>query len=135
MTQALTYDSIQVGRTLGPVVHELTPEYVRDYRVATGADAPVAAGVGSVAPGTMTTIFSTALLGDAGVNRPSGGIHAKQQYRYLAPLRVGSRVTTTGRVIEKFIRNGRKTVVYEALTVDEQGRELARCTATSIVPL
>ena len=80
------------------------------------------------------TVFSTALLGDAGVNRPSGGIHAKQEYRFLAPLRVGSRLTTTGTVREKFIRNGRKTVVYESSTVDERGTELARCVVTSIVP-
>lgn len=134
MAQALTYDRIEPGMVLGPVKHQLTVEYVRDYCLATGR-AWDDGSAGRAAPGAMATIFSTALLGDAGVNRPSGGIHAKQTYHYLAPLRVGSEVTTTGRVIERFIRNERKTVVYEALTVDESGRALARCVVTSIIPL
>jgi hypothetical protein len=134
MAQALTYDTIEVGMALGPVEHALTPEAVRDYLVATGHPAGAETSPPVEAPGTMSTIFSTALLGDAGVNRPSGGIHAKQSYRFLAPMRVGGRITTTGRVVDKFIRNGRKTVVYEAVSVDEQGHETARCTVSSIIP-
>lgn len=135
-TLPLTYDAIQPGQALGPVEHEVTAEMVRDYGIATGDPGPGPGEDGEpLAPPAMVTIFSTALLGDASVNRPSGGIHAKQAYRFLAPLRVGSRVTTRGRVLEKFIRNGRKTIVYEAITCDERGVEVARCIVTSIIPV
>lgn len=129
-----TFDSVQVGLTLGPVEHELTEDYVRDYLAGTGAEKPLLDKKGRpLAPPAMTTIFSTALLSNAG-GSSSGGIHAKQQFRFLRPFRVGTKVTTTGRVVEKFVRNGRKTVVYEAITRDAANQELARCVVTSILP-
>jgi acyl dehydratase len=139
MAEALTYDAIQIGQELGPVEHHVKAEMVRDYARATGDAGAAMSGESSpdgvpLAHPAMATIFSTALLGDASANRPSGGIHARQEYRFLAPLRVGARVITSGRVLEKYIRNGRKTVVYESRTVDERGVEVARCVVTSILP-
>ena len=126
------FDTIEVGQSLGPVTHHVTAEMIRAYTESTGDLHPDYLGAAPIAPPAMATIFSTRLMGRVGIDRPSGGIHAKQEYEFLAPLRAGQTVTTTGRVVEKTVRRGRNYVVYEALSVDESGRAIARCRVTQI---
>ena len=129
---AVRFDRIEVGQTLGPVQHHVTAEMIRRYAESVGDAHPSYAGASPVAPPAMATIFSTRLMGRVGIDRPSGGIHAKQEYEFLAPLRAGQTVTTTGSVVEKTVRRGRNYVVYETLSVDESGRAIARCRVTQI---
>lgn len=136
---ALKWDDVVIGQPLGPVQHHVTERMIRDYAEATGdkhlwhvGGAPPFGG--AVAHPAMATIFSTRLLGRSGIDRPSGGIHAKHEYEFLAPVRAGQTLTTTGRIVEKYIRRERKYVVCDALTVDEAGRPVARCRYTQAVP-
>ena len=129
---ALRFADLQVGETLGPVTHHVTAEMIRHFGLATGDAHPDYQGEAPIAPPAMATIFSTRLMGRVGIDRPSGGIHARQEYEFLSPLRAGQRVTTTGRVVEKTVRRGRNYVVYETLMVEEAGRPIARCRVTQI---
>jgi len=132
---ALRFDDLREGRTLGPVAHHVTAEMIRRYAESTGDTHPDYAGPAPLAHPAMATIFSTRLMGRVGIDRPGGGIHAKHEYEFLAPLRAGQTVTTTGRVVSKELRRGRRYVVYETLTVDESGRAIARCRVTQIMSL
>jgi len=129
----ILFDDIRVGQALGPVTHDVTVEMVRRYAEATGDAGPEARAADPVAPASMAALFSTRLMGRVGIDRPGGSIHAKQEYRFLAPLRAGQTATTTGTVVEKFERRGRRYVVFETLTVDAQQRPVARCRVTSIL--
>jgi acyl dehydratase len=131
--EELTFDQVQVGQTLGPVAHEVTRDFVRRFAEATGDRHPEYLTEAPVAHPLLATLFSTRLMGRVGIDRPSGGIHAAQAYAFLAPLRAGQTVTTTGRVTAKFIRRDRKYVEFEALTVDAAGQPIVRCTVTSIL--
>ena len=138
-TDNKSFAALEVGEDLGSVVHDVTPELVRDYAESTGdthgwhtgGDSPFGEAVAHPA---LATIFSTRLLVHSGYEHSSGGIHAKQEYEFLAPMRIGARVTTRGTVTEKYIRNGRNYIVYETCSVDELGVDLARCVVTIIVP-
>ncbi len=131
---AIRFDALQVGQRLGPVTHHVTAEMIRRFSAAAGDADPDYAGGAPIAPPAMATIFSTRLMGRVGIDRPSGGIHAKQEYEFLALLRAGQTVTTSGTVLEKSVRRGRNYVRYETLTVDESGTPIARCRETQILP-
>ena len=133
------FETLQVGQDLGSVAHDVTPEMVRDYAESTGdthgwhtgGDSPFGEAVAHPA---LATIFSTRLLVSSDYEPSSGGIHAKQEYEFLAPMRIGARVTTRGTVTEKYVRNGRNSIVYETRSVDELGVDLVRCVVTIVVP-
>ena len=151
-----TYDTLEEGQAIEPVEHQITEEMVRGYIEATGdtpppgenrsglddrgggaglavPQVPVAPQV-LVAPPGLVTVFTTALLEKSASGGPSGGIHAKQEYEFLAPIRVGARIVTSATVAEKYLRNGRRTIVMAARSIDEQGVEVARCRVTTILP-
>lgn len=134
----LTWDDMAIGAALGPVRHRVTAKMIRDYAGCTGdihlwhmKGAPPFDGI--IAHPAMATIFSTRLMGRSGIDRPSGGIHAKHEYEFLAPVRAGQTLTTTGKVADKYLRRGRKYVVCHSLTVDEAGRAVVRCRFTQVM--
>ena len=47
------------------------------------------------------------------------GLHAKMQFEFIEPLRVGMRVRSYGKVIDKFEKRGRYYMVTEFATKDE----------------
>jgi len=132
------FEEIKVGDKLGPVQHHVCAQMIEDYAQATGDDQLWHSGGASpfaeaVAHPAMATIFSTRLMGRSGIDRPSGGIHAKHEYEFLGAVRAGQTLTTTGQVVEKYIRRERKYVVCDSLTVDEGGRPIVRCRFTQIL--
>ncbi len=48
------------------------------------------------------------------------GLHAKMQYEFVEPLRIGMRVRTRGKVIDKYEKRGRHYMVTEFATRDEE---------------
>ena len=135
----MRFEDVYVGQALGPVEHHVTEQMIRDYAEASGDTQPwhtqgAPPYDGLIGHPAMATIFSTRLLGRSGIDRPSGGIHAKHEYEFLGAVKAGQTVVTSGKIIEKYERRGRKYLVCEALTVDEAGRPIARCKYTQAVP-
>ncbi len=55
------------------------------------------------------------------------GLHAKMEFNFLQPIRVGMRVRSRGKIIDKYIRRDKKYMVTEFVTTDEDdGTELIR---------
>lgn len=48
------------------------------------------------------------------------GLHAKMQFEFVEPIRIGMRVRTRGKVIDKYERRGRHYMVTEFVTKDEE---------------
>ena len=134
----LHWDDVAVGSTLGPVHHHVTEKMIRQYAECTGDvhlwhtnGAPPFGGI--IAHPAMATIFSTRLMGRSGIDRPSGGIHAKHEYEFLGPVQAGQILATTGVVADKYLRRGRKYIVCDSVTKDETGRAIARCRFTQVM--
>jgi len=128
----ITYDTVVPGQPLRTVTHHLTPEMVADYRAATGEADPAAEP--DAAPPAMAGILGMAVLGYPGVDRPNGDVHVEQEFRFVAPLPIDEPLTTSGHVLEKYVRNGRKYLVFDARTLDATGRLLVIGRATVAVP-
>ena len=59
-------------------------------------------------------------------------IWAKSEHEFLKPMKIGTRVTIRGRVVDKYVKRGRNYVVSEYETVDETGEVLMRSRETGI---
>lgn len=134
-----TYDTLEPGQPLPAVVHEIDAAMHRDYCSSTGeqnrlflepdgADAPL------ILPPAVANILSTHVLGLPGVSRPSGDIHAGQVYEFVRPIQVGDVITTSGFLAEKFERRGRKYVVIDTHSLNQDGFLVARCRVTFAIP-
>jgi acyl dehydratase len=124
----LTYEALQLGEEFVSGEHVVTPEDIDTYAFAVDHHHPWFFGDspfgGPIAPPT--------LLGNQALRLRStkyvvhGGLHAKQEFKFLRPIRPGMRVRTRGRLVDKYERRGRRYMVTEFVTVDEQGNELVR---------
>jgi acyl dehydratase len=63
---------------------------------------------------------------------PPGGIHAKQRFQFLGPVRVGDALETTLVVKDKYEKKGRRYVVSETRTINQRGEEVTRGEIVSI---
>ena len=55
------------------------------------------------------------------------GLHAAMQFEFIEPVRVGMRVRTRGKVVDKYERRGRHYMVTEFVTTEEDtGQVLMR---------
>jgi len=62
------------------------------------------------------------------------GLHAKMQFEFIEPIRVGMRVRSYGKVIDKFEKRGRHYMVTEFTTKNEEsGAVLTRGQFTQMI--
>ena len=81
-----------------------------------------------------TLLGNQALLMRHGKYIVPAGLHAKMQFEFLEPIRVGMRVRTRGKVIDKYERRGRHYMVTEFETRDEEtGTALTRGQFTQMI--
>lgn len=62
------------------------------------------------------------------------GLHAAMQFEFIEPIRVGIRVRTRGKVIDKYERRGKHYMVTEFVTTEEDtGQTLVRGQFTQMI--
>ncbi len=139
MEYQYTYETMSVGMQLETVVHPITKEFVAEYVASSGDAHPWHTGGpspfdGIIAPPMMFLKFSSSTMGIGGTQRPSGGIHAFHEFHYLAPLYVGRTLTTTGEVVERYEKKGRKYISVATESIDDLGAIIGRTRFSSIFP-
>ncbi len=126
---------METGRFKLTVTDEMVDEYLasmdNDHPWFTGGESPFG---GRTAPPdlvpklAMTALFQEFIHRDIGPN-----IRAKQAFKFLAPIRVGTRVRAIGRLVEKYERRGKRFITLEALFTDEAGTPLVLDRRTQLV--
>lgn len=124
MSQLIPFDSIVVGEELGPVDYDVTEEVVRQYCADWSDSNPWYTGPspfgGPVAPpAVMAGLTGFRLLGSKFNARATIG--AQTAHRNLAPLPVGQRMTTKGRIADKYVKRGLEYVVITSTSYGEDG--------------
>lgn len=121
------YADLEIGSRFPdtPARYVVTAEVVDAYRAITeqsliAAESDAArSGDPAEAPPTLAAVYirpaQNALRG------PPGGVHAKQQFAFHAPVRVGDVLETTLLVREKYERKGRNYLVSDTSTVNQLG--------------
>ena len=127
----MTYEEVVVGVEVDHREFEITPEMQRSYLEALEDNNPLYtkedSGRGPIAHPILILNrgFASGWIGSFPQH-----IHAKNYVRFLNSTTVGKRIFARSKVSDKYIRRGRKYVTTEFVCVDEDGKELLRCSWT-----
>lgn len=133
------FDDLEVGQEFPSAEIKVTPETVAKYTEAVQDETPFyrdpaaaqqAGFEGIVAPPTMAAVYMLGALNQ--VKRPPGGIHARQEFTFLKPVKIGETLKTKARVEDKFLRKERKYVVLAMVTTNEKDEEVVKSKMTVI---
>ncbi|HEX4760691.1 MAG TPA: MaoC family dehydratase N-terminal domain-containing protein [Thermoleophilaceae bacterium] len=143
----MAVDETKKGRTYPPFEYEVGREKIREYANAVSEHAPVhhdgeaarAAGFRDVvAPPMFAVVYSAGSVA-AGVLDPEVGInfarmlHGGQEFVWGEPVCSGDTITTTTTVKDLYDRGGMEFYVFESVSQNQDGQEVARGTWTNIV--
>ena len=130
------YDDLKVGDIFPPepVRFAVTPEVVAEYRAISASSLAGQNPVGPDDADSVPPMLAAVYIRGAqnALKGPPGGIHAKQHFTFLAPVRIGDELATQLTVAEKFERKGRRYVVLDTLTRNGSGQDVTRGRITSI---
>ena len=137
MRKTFDYDTIQVGETLGRKDVVITEAMIRTCAGAIETAHPwyfdTSPFGGRIAPPTIFDNDTLNML-DEQYER-FGSIHVGQAWEFYNPARLGSRVTLTVSVADKFVRREQPFIVMELNAVDDSGVHLCRSTHTSLMKM
>jgi len=112
----VTYDEIEVGKSLGTVTETVDAEFAGSLVATIGEP-----GAASVAPpAVFPALFLKALRRTLG-GIPNGGVLAKYELEFGAPLPVGSEVEIEVSIGDKYVRRDRPYVVVLFAIDDAEG--------------
>jgi hypothetical protein len=124
------YEAIPIGMDLGTLEMTLDEETVRDRMKLIQWEARGPEEKGFVPPGI--TISQHARMKFAALPKMKVSIWAKSEQEFLKPMKLGSKIFISGRVVDKYIKRGRNYMVTDLETVDEAGEVLMRSRETAI---
>ncbi|HWP47633.1 MAG TPA: MaoC/PaaZ C-terminal domain-containing protein [Candidatus Limnocylindrales bacterium] len=133
----LIYEEIEVGEDLGPYQHPLTKQLVQKYCAAIDSTYPWQILENStpipVVPPTLIGNLSFRLL-ETKFYRQPGTIHASQEMKFFRPIRLDRKLFSRGRMLDKYIKRGKRWVVYEAYFYHEDEQDLGYSRITEVLP-
>jgi acyl dehydratase len=131
----ISYDSVQIGEELESTDLVVKPEDVDTFAYAVDdhhpwyfEDSPFG---GPIAHPTIAA--NQALLMRHNKYIVDAGLHAQMQFEFMRPIRVGMRIRTRGRVIDKYEKRGRHYMVTEFVTSEDSGEVLVRGQFTQMI--
>ena len=140
-------DASAQGKTYPAHEYEVGREKIREYAQAVGEDNPVyfdrqaarAAGFRDVAaPPMFAVVYAFGAMGPA-ILDPEVGIdfammvHAGQEFTWGVPVCSGDTIATAAQVKEIYESAGMGFYVFESVSTNQDGQEVARGTWTNIV--
>ena len=118
----LTLDALEVGEEFISDDHLVIPADIEAHSFAVEDDHPWLAD--GMAPPTLMANQALHLRHSKYIVH--AGLHAKMEFNFVEPIRLGMRVRTRGTVIDKYERRGKPYMVTEFTTEDEAGTVLVR---------
>ena len=134
--KSLTFETVIVGDELGPVEYHITKKAVQEFANAVDdrrrwytCESPFGPAIASptfVCGDYIRLIEST--YDSAG----PGWLHAKQESQFRNPAVAGTIIRVEGRIVDKYIRRGRKYIVLEYICSVREGLEVSRHRSTLV---
>lgn len=129
------FADLVVGTVYPPIEYRISAEQVRTWVAAFEDDTINVASDGQevpIVPAAMTSLYILDAVLKAYPNRPKGNVHAKQEFVWYSPVRVGETLSTEVIVADKWIKRGRRYVQTETRTKNKLGTLVATGRMTSI---
>ncbi len=126
-TQLPDWDALQPGDTLPPLaLPPITRHALALYCGASGDHNPIHVDIDFAKSAGMPDVFAHGMLSAAWLARlltgwvPQSAIRSLD-VRFVAITHVGERITCTGRVLEKFEHEGRRSAKVQLATANQDG--------------
>jgi len=130
MSSQEAFDAIPIGFDLGTVEMVLDEDTVKSRVELVQWQAEGLIERGIVPPGI--TIDQHARMKFAALPEMRVSIWAKSEHQFLRPMKLGSKITIRGRIVDKYTKRGRNYIVSELETVDEASEVLMRSRETGV---
>ena len=143
--EELTFDELEIGMEFPPTTYELTEKTVAKYieviedrnpLYMDEGEARKSGFEGVIAPATNLCLYtkpSNILSGLSPKKRPpSGSVHAAQKYEFINVIKPGDVITSISKVVDKYLKKGRKYVRIETGCYNERGEKVAAGETTGI---
>ena len=145
MSRELTYDDVKVGQELPSITYELTLEKVSWYLEEAEEANPVysnpelahRSGLGGpVSPPMICCMYAAPpeIMAAMGYQFPAHTIHASGDYTFVKPARPGDVITSRAKIRDKYIKNGKKYVVMEVNSFNQNGELILVNIHTNVWP-
>ncbi|MFC1798251.1 MaoC family dehydratase [Thermodesulfobacteriota bacterium] len=141
----LLYDTFYIGQKIPRYTHTVTAEEIDNFcqnfkentPVYLADDAAKENGFpGRIAPPMMVRFYAhiqNVLTGFGGI--VSGhSIQTSGEYEFLDIVRPGDTITTTGKIVDKYIKKQRKYICFELVSRNQHGEKIVVNRHTSIWP-
>jgi acyl dehydratase len=139
-------DSSVIGKSYEPFEYEVGREKIREYAHAVGETNPVhfdpqaaheAGHPAVVAPPMFAVVYSAGAMAPAMLDPEVGMnfammVHGGQEFVWSDLVYAGDTITTTASVKDISTRDDKTFYVFESVSVNHEGREVARGTWTNI---
>ena len=141
----LVYDFFYIDQELPLYTHTVTEEEIDDFCNSAKEKNPIyiddiaakKVGLdGRIAPPMMVRRYAhlqNVFTGFKGTI-PGHTIHTSGEYHFLCPVRAGDTITTTGKVIDKYIKKERKYLSFELISKNQRGETVVLNRHTSVWP-
>ena len=137
MEKELRWDDIEVGEEVGPLEYEISEELIDKFAKAIDdyddwymKDSPFG---GRIAHPTFSATDYVDLMFLKRTPIMSW-VHAKQSIELINPAKLGSKVTVTGKIVDKYIKRGRRYIELVYVAIDQDGQEITRNNYISMAP-
>lgn len=124
------FEAIPIGMDLGTFEMTLDEETVKSRTELVQWQAKGLAEKGFAPPGI--TISHHARMKFEALPKMKVSIWAKSEQEFLKPMKLGSKVFISGKVVDKYVKRGRNYMVTDLETVDEAGEVLLRSRETAV---
>lgn len=126
----LTFQTAEIGEVIGPVPLAVDDHFVKGFAFAVDDwSAPYFTNAGKCGPLAHSCAVAKKLLHLFAARYDTQdlqSVHLKEDIWFDVPVRFGESIALTGRYVEKFVRKGRPTTVFESEACDENGNILVR---------
>ncbi len=124
------FDDLEPGLELPSHSYVIDEEMVRKYWLTQGEEPPADWRSLPVPPLLLDTFHPL----KQGVRMPEGVLHARETLRFLASARIGDSVQVRLRVLDRYLRNEKRCVVFEQAASGPDGQQLAVAQKTVVWP-
>lgn len=122
MSRFRRYNELEIGQSFPdrPVIFHVDWQTIAAFgQISADASLEGSPARGLVAPPMLAAIYIRPAQN--ALNGPPGGVHAKQGFEFHAPIEAGDTLSTTLTVAEKYERKGRRYLVCETRTDNQDG--------------
>jgi acyl dehydratase len=132
----LTYDGIEVGKEFGPWEYPLEERIARHLEAVENSfpwHREKSPWGPPVAPPSILTIATRRFLDSIGT-LPPGAVHVQNELEAISALRLDRRLIGYGRFTDRYARDGRRYVVFEAKYRTQTGLIIGHCRIKVALP-